>query len=721
MSNLNTTVGLLKSSPTSSVILHTDTAYRIAWVNSSALLIMKAELTDFVGLSIFDVFEDPIKNGHLFERHGLRTTLLTALQSKKASIPVVQRYKLMERTSGGIKSHYYNCSAYPVFDRDDKVTFLILTLQEVFGNTNKINAANAPIAEGIFDHPLFQDYPDAIFTLGRDGKFLSANKVLLDLADCSYEALTKLSFPTFIVPAELEKVLSYFKRAIKGEILNFDTEIISLKGNLKFLNVTHLPIISNREVIGVYLIAKDITARKKEEEKFREAKQQYQELFELNPLPQFVYGYDDWYIKDANQAAVAHYGYSKAEFLSMTIMDIRPAEDIPKVQQLLKVKYRRGMYHRGLFRHLNRNGDIMDMQVSGTLIVFEGKEAILAICFDVTAMRTAQKALFVSEQRFRVLVQDGSDMIGIVNIDGTYRYVNQTTEKVLGIPPERFIGRNAFEFIHEDDLHLIEAAFQELAERKRIEIPPYRFIDGTGQYRWINTILTDMTHDPSVMGIVSNSRDITERIENELKMHKSIERFDIVSKATSDAIWDFDVATGLVIWNKALKSLFGYKDTTHTREWWLERLHPGDAPRVTAKITDAVNGRKSRLKNEYRFRCADSSYKNVLDRSFLVFNNSGELERIIGSMEDITERQMYVQTVEAQNQRLQEIGWKQSHLVRAPLANILAIAELLSHEICAEDSTKALISHLLKSAGDLDYIIRDIINKTEIIHKFKTE
>jgi hypothetical protein len=61
---------------------------------------MKAELTDFVGLSIFDVFEDPIKNGHLFERHGLRTTLLTTLQSKKASIPVVQRYKLMERTSG---------------------------------------------------------------------------------------------------------------------------------------------------------------------------------------------------------------------------------------------------------------------------------------------------------------------------------------------------------------------------------------------------------------------------------------------------------------------------------------------------------------------------------------------------------------------------------------------------------------------------------------------
>jgi PAS domain S-box-containing protein len=721
MSDLNTIVGLLKASPTPSVILHTHIAHRIAWVNPSALLLMKAELTDFVGSSIFDVFEDPVKHGHLFEKHGLRTTLLNSLTSKTASIPVVQRYKLVGRTTGGIKSHYYNCSAYPVFDHDDKVSFLVLTLQEVFGATNKFNAANAPLAAGIFDHPLFQDYPDAVFTLGRDGQFLSANKILLDIADCSYEALTQLSFPTFIVPEELEKVSGYFKRAINGEILNFDTKIISLKGNVKFLNLTHLPIISNREVIGVYLIAKDITARKQEEAKFQQARQQYQELFDLSPIPQFVYGYEDLFIKDVNQAAVAHYGYSKAEFLSMTIMDIRPAEDIPKVQQLLQEKFRPGMYHRGLYRHLNHNGDIMDMKVSGTLIVFEGIEAILAICFDVTAMRTAQKALRASEQRFRVLVQDGSDMIGIVDTDGTYRYVNQTTKKILGIPPEQFIGRNAFEFIHEQDIPQIEAAFQDLAEHKRIEIPPYRFIDGTGRYRWINTILTDMTHDPAVMGIVSNSRDITERIENELKMQKSIERFDIVSKATSDAIWDFDVASGVVFWNRALKSLFGYKDTTHTREWWLERLHPDDAARVTAKITDAVNGKKTRLKNEYRFRCADGSYKNVLDRSFLVFNDCSELVRIIGSMEDITERQLYIQTVEAQNKRLQEIGWTQSHLVRAPLANIMAIAELLSYEIQAENAARDLLSHLLKSAGDLDDIIRDIINKTEIIHKFKTE
>lgn len=463
-------------------------------------------------------------------------------------------------------------------------------------NAPNFLAVHAPLAAGILDHPLFQNYPDAVFTLGRDGKFLSANKILLNIAECSYELLTTLSFPTFIVPEELEKVLNHFRRALDGEISNFDTVIVTLKDNIKYLNITHLPIISNEEVIGVYLIAKD-----------------------------------------------------------------------------------------------------------------------------VTAMRHAQNALVASEQRFKALIQEGSDMIGILSIDGTYRYVNQTTTKVLGIAPEEFIGRNAFEFIHEKDISRITAAFKYLDVEKRIEIPPFRFIDAAGQYRWIETILTDMTNDPAVMGVVANSRDVTERIENEMKTHKSMERFDIVSKATSDAIWDFDIASGVVEWNSALKTLFGYEGTTRTREWWLERLHPDDADRVVSTITATVKERKPRLKKEYRFRCANGSYKNVLDRSFLVFNPNGELVRMIGSLQDITERQQYVQTVEAQNQRLQEIGWTQSHLVRAPLANIVGIAELLSYEIQPEGPAKALLSHLLTSAEILDEIIRDIIDKTAGLQKTKTK
>ncbi len=149
---------------------------------------------------------------------------------------------------------------------------------------------------------------------------------------------------------------------------------------------------------------------------------------------------------------------------------------------------------------------------------------------------------------------------------------------------------------------------------------------------------------------------MTEKILNEIKIQESIERFDIVLKATSDAIWDCDATTGSVVWNKAVKTLFGYKVATYTWEWWEDRVHPDDLSRVNKKVKSTIKGKKSRLKTEYRFRCANNSYKNVLDRSFIIYNDSGEVNRMIGCMEDITARETYVQTVEAQNERLKEIA-----------------------------------------------------------------
>lgn len=338
------------------------------------------------------------------------------------------------------------------------------------------------MTEDTFAYPLFQDYPDAIFTVDPEGKFLTANKASLDIAECSYEELLQLSFIPFIVPEELEVVMSHFRSALKGEISNFDATIISVKGNVKYLNLTRIPMVSNEKVVGVYLIARDMTA-----------------------------------------------------------------------------------------------------------------------------VVTARKQ---HEQRLK---------------------------------------------------------------------------------------------------------------ENELRTQTSIERFDIVSKATSDAIWDYDVATGMVVWNRAIKGLFGYKETLFDHDWGRERVHPEDFKQMSRKMRDAVQRRKSRLKTEYRFRCADGSYKNVMDRSFLMYDESGELVRIIGSMEDVTARHLYLQTVEAQNQQLQEIGWTQSHIVRAPLANILGIAELLAAEKEDPESRRELLALLLKSSADLDDIIKEIIRKTELIHNFKAK
>ncbi len=100
-----------------------------------------------------------------------------------------------------------------------------------------------------------------------------------------------------------------------------------------------------------------------------------------------------------------------------------------------------------------------------------------------------------------------------------------------------------------------------------------------------------------------------------------------------------------------------------------------------------------------------------------MYNKNGDLARVIGSMQDVTDRVMYVRTVEAQNQRLKEIAWTQSHGVRAPLARVMGIVDLLSYESIEDDPDAALLAHLAASAAELDEVIREISRKTEVIYK----
>ncbi len=136
---------------------------------------------------------------------------------------------------------------------------------------------------------------------------------------------------------------------------------------------------------------------------------------------------------------------------------------------------------------------------------------------NVTARRQAEEELQLRERRFKSLVQDGSDMIAILDSDANYTYVSPTSESILGIPTDDFIGTNAFDYIHEDDRDNIAALFENLSKNQRINIPPYRFVDSKDNWRWIETTLTDMTDDPAVEGLVANSRDVTRQIQQQQK------------------------------------------------------------------------------------------------------------------------------------------------------------------------------------------------------------
>lgn len=363
-------------------------------------------------------------------------------------------------------------------------------------------------------------------------------------------------------------------------------------------------------------------------------------LFEKAPIPMWVFDTDTLFFLAVNEAAITSYGYSRAEFLTMTINDIRPLEDIPVIADIVKQNAKTRKIYSNAFRHLKKNGVRVDVLIESNPIEYDGIKARIVVVSDITKQLNAAQSLAFSEQRFRALVQEGSDLIAIVDLDLNYKYVSPTSLRLLGMTPESFIGHSASEFIHEDDVSRVMAEAATLDTNHQVQFSPFRFKNSKGDWRWIETKATNLTADVAVGGIVCNSKDITERMAHEKLTSENVEKYQIVSKATSDIIWDYNLKTGEVSWNRGISGILKYKNIGSITDisWWKEKIHPEDRARVLLKFDKYMAGRKKRWEDEYRFLCGDGIYRYILDRAYIGFNEQEEAYRIIGAMQDISMR-----------------------------------------------------------------------------------
>ncbi|RZJ53090.1 MAG: PAS domain S-box protein [Flavobacterium sp.] len=124
------------------------------------------------------------------------------------------------------------------------------------------------------------------------------------------------------------------------------------------------------------------------------------------------------------------------------------------------------------------------------------------------------------------------------------------------------------------------------------------------------------------------------------EIKESNEKYDIVAKATSDTIWDWKIQEDSIGWNKGIESVFGYKqeEVGNTSKWWFDKIHPEDSIRMSIKLYSFIEQKTEKWQDQYRFRCADGSYKYVLDRGFLLKDENGRAIRMIGAIQDITKQ-----------------------------------------------------------------------------------
>jgi PAS domain S-box-containing protein len=181
---------------------------------------------------------------------------------------------------------------------------------------------------------------------------------------------------------------------------------------------------------------------------------------------------------------------------------------------------------------------------------------------NATERKVADETRRESEKRFRSLIQNASDVITIIEADGTIRYESPTIERVLGYRPEERIGKNAFDYLYPYDRERSKETFAAaLGNPGQVQRPvEFRLRHKDGTWRRMETTRTNLLDDPAVKGIVANARDITERRRAEARPRESEERHRAVIEQSVEGIYLFDPDGGRILEsNEALERLLGYK------------------------------------------------------------------------------------------------------------------------------------------------------------------
>ncbi|HSK82886.1 MAG TPA: PAS domain S-box protein [Rubrobacter sp.] len=246
-----------------------------------------------------------------------------------------------------------------------------------------------------------------------------------------------------------------------------------------------------------------------------------------------------------------------------------------------------------------------------------------------------------SEERFRALTQNSSDIVTLCSPTGTIRYQSPSSERILGYRPEEMIGRNAFDYVHPDDLQRAEMAFAEgLKVLERRPLVVYRFRHKDGSWKWLESVGTNLLGNPAVGGYVVNSREITRRKEAEERLKEAEERYrSLVEQIPAVTFTDRanDSEESLYV-SPQVEAMLGYTPEEWMRgRLWRERLHPDDRERVLA--SDERFEREGRpVDQEYRLFAKDGFVVWVREETVLVRDETGEPLFVQGLLSNVTER-----------------------------------------------------------------------------------
>lgn len=258
---------------------------------------------------------------------------------------------------------------------------------------------------------------------------------------------------------------------------------------------------------------------------------------------------------------------------------------------------------------------------------------------DITERKKAEEALLANERRFRALIENSSDGIAMLSKDGSFIFLSPSTERILGYSSRELLGKNPLSFVHNDDRVRAHESLQQLPSNSRgMNLrDTFRVRHKDSTWRWLEIIGSNLVDDPNVQAIVTNFRDITERMNAEQLLRDSEEKFRSLFQESQDGVFLSTPEGKVIDVNPAGVKLFGYLSPEELLSVDIVRdLYANPSDRV--KFKDLLERQGTVKDFELEIKRKDGERRHVLESASVVRNLAGSITAYRVFVRDITER-----------------------------------------------------------------------------------
>lgn len=392
--------------------------------------------------------------------------------------------------------------------------------------------------------------------------------------------------------------------------------------------------------VGMRGLSLDITERKQAELAVRDSEARFRSLFRSIPQPIWVYDIETLRFRKVNDAAIEQYGYSREEFLQMTIKELRPPEGLPALMERLRDPQANTGYQ-GVWQHRKKDGTLIDVEIFTHNLLYEGRPSKLVSATDVTKRRIAEQELIKSEERYRDLVENAHDIIYSHDLEGNYTSINEAGERITGYTREEAVNMNITQTVAPE---FVDKAREMIAAKLRGEESTAYELEILAKDRSricveVNTKL--ISHDGKPVGVQGIARDITARklLEEQLRQSQKLES---VGRLAGGIAHDF---------NNMLTAINGYSDLT------LRQLPEDHRLRRNIEEIKKAGERSAQLTNQLlAFSRRQMLQPEVVDLNEILTDTTQILRRVIGEdVELITDLQRGIGAVKVDRGQITQI------------------------------------------------------------------